>query len=212
MTTRIYVAAASAEIDRAERVIAALRESPHIEIAEDWCARMRANPPDGELSREALAEACRANERGVASADFVLVLAGPQMSQGRAGELALATREGATCTAVCSGSWRDLGIFGALIEPEWTFYSRELGESDVAKARRIRRDDDRAIHFLRGIALGRVSIEDADDVRVCPGCHAAADASREDERCLDCLREPCSCEQDEAGDLEDKIDAALEAT
>jgi hypothetical protein len=130
---------------------------------------------------------------------------------------------------VCSGHWRDLGIFGSFIGSAWTFYSREPGyESPTANALRVRRDDDHAIHFLRGIALGRASIADIDEVRVCPGCHAvggekcvpgcidaemaAADEAREDERCLDCLREPCSCEQDEAGDLEDKIDAALEAT
>lgn len=156
MKTRIYVAAASAEIDRAERVIAALRESPHIEITEDWCAAMRTNPPD-PLSRELLEAACTANVRGVYAAHVVLVLSG-DASQGRSGELAIAT-ELPTCTVYCSGDWRALGIFGARVDPTRVFFSRDESkwESDEVRAARVRRDDDHAIHFLRGIALGRAS-------------------------------------------------------
>lgn len=173
MKTRIYVAAASSEI---ERVIAALRESPHIEITEDWCAAMRGNPP-GELSREALAEACHANMRGVETAHFVLFLASPQMSQGRAGELALACVDPAAIP-VCSGYWRDLGIFGALIEPEWTFYSRAPGHevAHVAEAR-VRRDDDHAIHYLRGLALGRASLAEQHEDDGLGGQYAAPEAT-----------------------------------
>lgn len=172
MKTRIYVAASSSEIDRAERVIAALRESPHIEITEDWPARMRANPPDASLPRELLAEACRANIRGIETADFVLFLASEYLSQGRSGELAVTCID-PVAIPVCSGHWRDLGIFGALIEPEWTFYSRSEGhEAAHVREARIQRDDDRAIHYLRGIALGRASIaerpEDDEEEHVYP--------------------------------------------
>lgn len=121
MKTRIYVAAASTEIDRAERVIAALRESPHIEITEDWPARMRANPPDAQCSSEVLAEACRANIAGVRSAHIVFVLAG-DVSHGRAGELAIALDHGKL--VVCSGDVRTLGIFGALI-PSWDRFDHD---------------------------------------------------------------------------------------
>lgn len=199
MRTRIYVAAASADIERAERVIAALRESPHIEITEDWCAAMRAHPPDAERTREQLAEACRANIRGVERSDFVLFLASPPLSQGRSGELALACVD-PTAIPVCSGHWRELGIFGALIEPAWTFYSRDESswESDAIRAVRVRRDDDHAIHYLRGIALGRASIAEGPE-------------DDSDERCLDCLRETCVCDDDACSDLEQRLDAALEA-
>lgn len=161
MMTRIYVAAASAEIDRAERVIAALRESPHVEITEDWCAAMRTNPPDAQCSREQLAEACRANIRGVYAAHVVLVLSG-DASQGRSGELALAT-ELPTCTVYCSGDWRALGVFGARIDPSRVFFSPPTGvrETDTMRAARVDRDDEHAIHFLRGLALGRAAAEAA---------------------------------------------------
>lgn len=232
MKTRIYVAAASAEIDRAERVIAALRESPHIEITEDWCATMRDHPPDAQCTREQLAEACRANIRGVETAHFALFLASPQLSQGRAGELAIACVD-PTAIPVCSGYWPDLGIFGSLIEPAWTFYSRDESkwESPELRAERVRRDDDHAIHYLRGIALGRASIADIDDVHVCPGCHAVGaercapgcvDAEMAEEReaserdggeaCLDCQRQPCRCEDAACSDLEERIDRAMEGS
>lgn len=177
MKTRIYVAAASTEIDHAERVIAALRESPHIEITEDWCAVMRGNPPDAQCSRELLEAACNANVRGVSSAHVVLVLSG-DVSQGRSGELALAT-ELPACTVYCSGDWRALGIFGARIDPARIFFSPPSGlrETDTMRAARVDRDDERAIHFLRGLALGRASIAEQREDDGLGGQYAAPEAA-----------------------------------
>lgn len=79
---KVYVAGSSKEIERAERVIAALRERG-IEITFDWPAQVRAvgsaNEGPDEVLLPALLECL---EAGVFGADIVLVLAPTKPSTG----------------------------------------------------------------------------------------------------------------------------------
>jgi len=72
---KVYVAASSKEIARAEQVIAELRKLG-VEITHDWTAVMRKHPPDSELEDDVLLpELERDLIEGVKGADLVLVLA-----------------------------------------------------------------------------------------------------------------------------------------
>lgn len=74
---RIYIAGASAEIERAEHWASVVREAGHT-ITEDWMAAVRAAVARGDGantgSPEALAAAAEADERGVFDAQLVWVL------------------------------------------------------------------------------------------------------------------------------------------
>ena len=146
---RVYVAAASSEIERAEWAIAELRKHG-IEITEDWPAVMRSNPPDAECSRELLAAACNANVYGIERADCILVLAGPAMSQGRAGELAIAVWIEPDDVFV-SGDWRTLGIFGAKVPEDHCFWS-SFDPERISPSDRIALNDSYAVAHLIAIA------------------------------------------------------------
>lgn len=75
MSHAIYVAASSAELDRAERVIATLR-ALGVTVSHDWCAVMRRHGPDAGLSDAVLLPELRADlTSGVFGAGVVLVLA-----------------------------------------------------------------------------------------------------------------------------------------
>lgn len=72
---RIYVAAASAEIERAERMIARLRAAGHT-ITVDWPAAIRAmaGVANEGLTQEQRREAARDDYEGVISAERVVIL------------------------------------------------------------------------------------------------------------------------------------------
>lgn len=75
MRPSIYVAGSSREIERAERVIAALR-SHGLRISHDWTAVMRCHGPDAHLADEVLLPCLRDDlEEGVFAAEHVLLLA-----------------------------------------------------------------------------------------------------------------------------------------
>ena len=87
---KVYVAASSKEIDRAERVIAALRKAGVV-VTHDWPAEMRKHPADHELDDDVLLpELERDLQKGVRPADLVLVLAPQQPTQGAWVELGAA--------------------------------------------------------------------------------------------------------------------------
>ena len=88
--TRVYVIGSSAELERAERVIAALRERG-VEITHDWTASVRAaraagHASDATLSREKQKQIATRCIRGVMRADVVLLLWSKSPSFGAGGE------------------------------------------------------------------------------------------------------------------------------
>lgn len=75
---RFYVAGASAEIERSEKVIAELRARGH-EITLDWPAAMRAEPKkDHELSDDEARGYADADLRGVYTAEVFILVAPPR--------------------------------------------------------------------------------------------------------------------------------------
>jgi len=74
---KVYVAGASAEVERAERVIRALRERG-VEVPFDWTGEVRktraAGLSDVDLGRERCREFCTADLAGVRRSDVLLLL------------------------------------------------------------------------------------------------------------------------------------------
>lgn len=118
---KFYVAGSSKEIERAERIMAALRAAGH-EITEDWCAQMRAEGTDDRLlSRHQRAMYDSLDARGVIECDWFWLLVPETESSGAWVELGIAI--GNLNASMVSGNLRR-SIFLAL--------ANELFSSDDA--------------------------------------------------------------------------------
>lgn len=94
----IYVIGASAELERAERVIAALRERG-AEVVGDWTASVRAAreagyATDATVPRETARKAARANRAAIRAAEVVIALVPERPSAGYGYDLGIAHEEG----------------------------------------------------------------------------------------------------------------------
>lgn len=92
--TRVYVIGSSSELERAERVIAALRERG-VEITHDWTASVRAaraagHATDATVGREDAMRAARENRGAIESADVVIALVPEMPSTGYGYDLGVA--------------------------------------------------------------------------------------------------------------------------
>ena len=92
--TRVYVIGSSAELERAERVIASLRERG-AEVVGDWTASVRAaraagHASDATVGREDAMRAARANRHAIEWADVVIALVPEMPSTGYGYDLAIA--------------------------------------------------------------------------------------------------------------------------
>lgn len=88
---RVYVIGASAELDRAERVIAALRERGFV-ITADWPADVRRAraaglASDAEVPHDIAREIADANVHAIETADVVVALSPPGPSTGYGADL-----------------------------------------------------------------------------------------------------------------------------
>lgn len=114
---RCYVIGASAELERAERVIAALRERG-VEITHNWCADVRAaraagHASDADLPLAEAREHAQRDLHGVERAEVVLLLSPAAPSFGAGVEWGYALRHHATTGRfVVAGGPRS--IFAAL--------------------------------------------------------------------------------------------------
>lgn len=110
---KIYVAASSAEIDRAERMISRLKAAGH-EITEDWTVTIRTvGLANQGLSPERRRECADADFKGVASADRVVILVprAPVVTQGAWWEGGVADALEIPTLAVGRKEDRDRNIF-----------------------------------------------------------------------------------------------------
>jgi len=143
---KIYVAAASAEIERAERMIGILRELGH-EITVDWPAAMRAlGKANAGLTPEQRAFHAAEDYRGVATAQRVVILV-PK------------------APAATQGAWWEGGIADALEIPIIAAGRFEDRQRNIFLARAIEVDtDDEVFALLRENDLLRILHERADEL------------------------------------------------
>jgi hypothetical protein len=148
---KIYVAAASAEIERAERMIAILRELGH-EITVDWPAAMRAlgmralGKANAGLTPEQRTFHAAEDYRGVATAQRVVILV-PK------------------APAATQGAWWEGGIADALEIPIIASGRFEDRQRNIFLARAIEVDtDDEVFALLRENDLLRILHERADEL------------------------------------------------
>lgn len=95
----VYVAGSSRDLERAERVIAALRAIPGVMVPVDWPFMMREHGPDEGLSDEDRQRFAKADARGACHANVLLLLR-------------------PTTEAPSAKAWVELGIaLGALRSP-----------------------------------------------------------------------------------------------
>lgn len=102
----VYVAGASAEIERAEHMIATLR-ALGVVVTHDWPARMRAMGPEHLLTRPVLADELRACLAGVRRADVLLLLEPTRPSVGAWVELGYAAGLGTVEIVSCGADAQD---------------------------------------------------------------------------------------------------------
>jgi hypothetical protein len=118
MTTHIYVAGGSSEIERVRAFIAAAREIAGVEITMDWPAHVaQAGAADAALPEHVLVEAAELDLQGVVCADVVIFLVPARVSQGMQTELGIAIAATVHTVGVGAGPLA-LGLFGVLVD-EW---------------------------------------------------------------------------------------------
>lgn len=133
---RVYVIGSSAEIERAESVIARLR-SERIEITYDWPANVRqvraaGYASDAALSDAAARDAAMRDVEGVDGADLVLLLAPAAPSFGAGFEFGVAFG-GSQVGAIVCGPHARASIFTRLCG-----YVLDTDEAGIAEVLRLR--------------------------------------------------------------------------
>ena len=153
---RVYAAGASAEIDRARRVIAALR-AEGLEITFDWPADIdeaggRANAGLTEEERVATADACL---KAAHDCEVLLLLVPHARTCGAWTELGVAY----ACerTIVMSGEADDFDVSIMTAVADRTYRMRRIPGELVASAQL--RADDQAIAWIAGLASVRGAVE-----------------------------------------------------
>lgn len=147
---KIYVAASSIEIDRAERMISRLKAAGH-EITEDWTVKIRqVGLANQGLTPELRREAADADFRGVAAADRVVILVPktPVVTQGAWWEGGVADALDIETIAAGRKEDRDRNIFLSRcieVDTDDEVFARLAESPSAAEVRALREE----LHLLK---------------------------------------------------------------